>query len=148
MEDEQGCSGSTPSYCRADQFRCGTTCIPNVSENAKRISEVILFIWDRIGDVMAIEVRSEHCLMEISSYRMHSDCADGSDEPPSCGEYSSNLVFRYRNESIVGARNCTAREFRCVTSGNCIPDSWVCDHEVRIAFFERSSMAFCSLCQG
>ena len=31
MEDEQGCSGSTPSFCRADQFRCGTTCIPNVS---------------------------------------------------------------------------------------------------------------------
>ena len=31
MEDEQGCSSSTISYCRADQFRCGTTCIPNVS---------------------------------------------------------------------------------------------------------------------
>ncbi len=33
MEDEQNCSGITPSYCRADQFRCGTTCIPNVSYN-------------------------------------------------------------------------------------------------------------------
>jgi hypothetical protein len=36
MEDEQGCSGSTPTYCRADQFRCGSTCIPNVSENKRR----------------------------------------------------------------------------------------------------------------
>jgi hypothetical protein len=34
--------------------------------------------------------------------------------------------------SIVGARNCTAREFRCVTSGECIPETWVCDHEVRL----------------
>jgi len=33
MEDEQNCGGSTPTYCRADQFRCGTTCIPNVSYN-------------------------------------------------------------------------------------------------------------------
>jgi len=41
MEDEQGCSGSTPTYCRADQFRCGTTCIPNVSGNKmeKKICE-------------------------------------------------------------------------------------------------------------
>jgi hypothetical protein len=31
MEDEQGCSGTTPTYCQLDQFRCGTTCIPNVS---------------------------------------------------------------------------------------------------------------------
>jgi hypothetical protein len=31
MEDEQNCGGSTPSYCRADQFRCGATCVPNVS---------------------------------------------------------------------------------------------------------------------
>ncbi|CAM4944086.1 unnamed protein product [Rotaria socialis] len=29
MEDERNCAGSTPSYCRADQFRCGSTCIPN-----------------------------------------------------------------------------------------------------------------------
>jgi hypothetical protein len=33
MEDEQNCGGSTPTYCRADQFRCGTTCIPYVSWN-------------------------------------------------------------------------------------------------------------------
>ncbi len=38
MEDEQRCSGVTPSYCRADQFRCGTTCIPNVSENKNEIN--------------------------------------------------------------------------------------------------------------
>jgi len=31
MEDESNCGGTTPTYCRADQFRCGTTCIPNVS---------------------------------------------------------------------------------------------------------------------
>ncbi|CAF4330810.1 unnamed protein product, partial [Adineta steineri] len=42
----------------------------------------------------------------------HRDCADGSDEPPTCG-----------------ARNCTSTEFRCVTSGECIPEAWVCDHE-------------------
>ncbi|CAF4528652.1 unnamed protein product, partial [Rotaria sp. Silwood2] len=29
MEDERNCAGSPPSFCRADQFRCGSTCIPN-----------------------------------------------------------------------------------------------------------------------
>jgi hypothetical protein len=36
---------------------------------------------------------------------------------------------------IVGARNCTSREFLCVTSGECIPEAWVCDHEVKSSFF-------------
>ncbi len=39
MEDEQGC-GSTPSYCRADQFRCGSTCIPNVSLNRREYLKI------------------------------------------------------------------------------------------------------------
>lgn len=42
MEDEQNCSGSTPSYCRVDYFRCGSTCIPNVSRRNKRKSITVL----------------------------------------------------------------------------------------------------------
>ncbi|CAF4205802.1 unnamed protein product, partial [Rotaria sp. Silwood2] len=84
MEDERNCAGSPPSFCRADQSRCGSTCIPNIN------------------------------------------CADGSDEPPS-----------------VGARNCTSNEFRCVSTGDCIPKGWMCDHEVKSFFvFENFEKYF------
>jgi hypothetical protein len=66
MEDEQGCSGSTPTYCRADQFRCGTTCIPNVSGNKMKRNFVNkYFISDRLGVVMVIEVKYKFNLEEI-----------------------------------------------------------------------------------
>ena len=38
----------------------------------------------------------------------------------------------------LGARNCTTAEFRCVTSGECIPEAWVCDHEVETTFVCQS----------
>jgi hypothetical protein len=46
--------------------------------------------------------------------------------------------------SIVGARNCTSSEFRCVTSGNCIPAVWVCDHDVRIFSFDKYEIFYFS----
>lgn len=47
--------------------------------------------------------------------------------------FSSLFDRRYSIILIVGARNCTSTEFRCATSGACIPESWVCDHYVKIS---------------
>jgi hypothetical protein len=38
---------------------------------------------------------------------------------------------------ILGARNCSSTEFRCVTLGTCIPKEWMCDHDVSVCFYSK-----------
>ena len=88
MEDEQNCAGSTPSYCRANQFRCGSTCIPEVSTNMREriwMKSYWFYFANRLGVVIVIEVHWGFYLKDISFWLNSLDCADGSDEPPSCG---------------------------------------------------------------
>ena len=130
--DEEGCvekehGGDGTQECRAGQFRCdiydGTAkCIPDT--------------WRCDSDV---------------------DCVDGSDEKDcatsTCNTMeSANAQFRCDNGQCISAKwrcdlendcqdgsdeaNCTQvkhtckrSEFQCVQTGQCIPDSWVCDGE-------------------
>lgn len=74
---------------------------------------------------------SSECIPVTWRCDLTPDCSDGSDESAeACGMFSFSGLSTHKIISLfLGKTVCRASDFRCNSTGRCIPATWVCDGE-------------------